>query len=216
MRYFISDLHFCHKGLNARMDKRGFGDTEQMNEYMIHRWNSRVHRNDEVIILGDFSFGTGAATNEILQRLNGRKCLIEGNHDWRFLKDSDFDCSLFKWIKPYAELKDNHRLICMCHYPIMCYNGQYRVGDDGAPRSYMLYGHVHNTVDETLVRNHQLSVMTTEHFTDADGKKFSIPCNMINCFCMFSDYVPLTLDEWIALRLKQLNVQNEINKKYSK
>ena len=25
-----------------------------------------------------------------------------------------------------------------------------------------------------------------------------IPCNMINCFCMYSDYTPLTLDEWIA------------------
>jgi hypothetical protein len=22
---------------------------------------------------------------------------------------------------------------------------------------------------------------------------------MINCFCMYSDYTPLTLDEWIAL-----------------
>jgi hypothetical protein len=26
-----------------------------------------------------------------------------------------------------------------------------------------------------------------------------IPCQMINCFCMRSDYRPLTLDEWIAL-----------------
>jgi hypothetical protein len=26
-----------------------------------------------------------------------------------------------------------------------------------------------------------------------------IPCNMINCFCMFSDYIPLTLDDWIRL-----------------
>jgi len=26
-----------------------------------------------------------------------------------------------------------------------------------------------------------------------------IPCNMINCFCKYSDYEPLTLDEWIAL-----------------
>ena len=26
-----------------------------------------------------------------------------------------------------------------------------------------------------------------------------ITCNMINCFCMFSDYIPLTLDDWIRL-----------------
>ena len=31
----------------------------------------------------------------------------------------------------------------------------------------------------------------------------SIPCQMINCFCMFSDYVPLTLDEWILLDKKR-------------
>ena len=26
---------------------------------------------------------------------------------------------------------------------------------------------------------------------------------MINCFCMFSDYVPLTLDEWIQADKKR-------------
>jgi hypothetical protein len=26
---------------------------------------------------------------------------------------------------------------------------------------------------------------------------------MINCFCMYSDYVPLTLEEWIALDEKR-------------
>lgn len=26
---------------------------------------------------------------------------------------------------------------------------------------------------------------------------------MINCFCMFSDYVPLTLDEWIEVDRKR-------------
>ena len=30
-------------------------------------------------------------------------------------------------------------------------------------------------------------------------EELPIPCNMINCFCMYSDYTPLTLDEWIAL-----------------
>ena len=30
-----------------------------------------------------------------------------------------------------------------------------------------------------------------------------IPCNMINCFCMFSDYQPMTLDEWIEIDRKR-------------
>ena len=212
MRYFISDLHFYHTGV-IRFDRRKFGDVEQMNEFMIHQWNGRIRRNDEVIILGDLSFGNGSQTNEILRRLNGRKYLIEGNHDRRFLQDTDFDHSLLKWVKPYAEIRDDHRLICLSHYPIMCYNGQYRVDEDGKPRSFMLYGHVHNTVDETLVRNYQLGVLTTKSFQSADGRKFSIPCNMVNCFCGFSNYVPLTLDEWIALRVQQLQAQDLINRR---
>ena len=30
-----------------------------------------------------------------------------------------------------------------------------------------------------------------------------IPCSMINCFCMFSDYKPLTLSEWIDVDRKR-------------
>lgn len=194
------------------MDKRTFGDVEQMNEFMIYQWNSRVRQNDEVYILGDFSFGNGEETNEILRRLKGRKYLIEGNHDYRFLSDANFDHSLFKWAKPYYELKENHKMICLCHYPIMCYNGQYRLNIDGNPKSFMVYGHVHDTMDETLVRNYQLNVLSTKRMNNGLVEQINIPCNMINCFCVFSNYVPLTLNEWHDLRLHQLNAQQETNK----
>ena len=36
-----------------------------------------------------------------------------------------------------------------------------------------------------------------------DGEKRAIPSNMINCFCMYSDYTPLTLDEWILCDRKR-------------
>lgn len=98
MRYYIADLHFYHANMNTRMDKRGFESVEAMNEYMISRWNKKVRKNDEVVILGDFSIDKGEKTNELLRRLNGRKYLIIGNHD-RFLNDKDFDRSLFKWIE---------------------------------------------------------------------------------------------------------------------
>mgnify|MGYP006967377812 CR=1 FL=1 len=43
---------------------------------------------------------------------------------------------------------------------------------------------------------------------NARGEEQSIPCNMINCFCMYSDYVPLTLDEWIELYKSGVILQN--------
>ena len=81
----------------------------------------------------------------------------------------------------------------------MCYNGQYRRDSGGIPRTYMLYGHVHNTFDEYLVNDFQNQ--TRQYLREVRGSEeaLQVPCQMINCFCMFSDYVPLTLDEWIQV-----------------
>ena len=85
----------------------------------------------------------------------------------------------------------------LSHYPVFCYNGQYKTLPDGRPATYMLYGHVHNTHDERLVdafiRQTRQTVVMSKY-----GEQH-IPCQMLNCFCMYSGYVPLTLDDWIAL-----------------
>ena len=110
-----------------------------------------MRRRDEVVILGDFCMSKdGAAVNALLNRLMGRKCLIAGNYD-RYLRNRCFDRSAFEWIENYRELNDTRRKIILSHYPIMCYNGQYRRNGEGEPKVYMLYGHVHNTFDEYIV-----------------------------------------------------------------
>ncbi len=185
MRYYISDLHFFHEALNTKMDCRGFEDTKQMNERMIEVWNRKVRKKDEVVILGDLSLGGTEETNEVLERLKGRLFLILGNHDIQVGKRG-FRQERFEWIRPYAELHDNGRKVILCHYPVFCYNGQYRRDKEGNPKTYMLYGHVHNTLDQRLVD-------TFCRMTEENG----VPCRMINCFCMYSGYEPLTLDEWI-------------------
>ena len=203
MRYYIADLHFCHEKLNTQMDKRGFSDVEAMNEYMIRQWNSKVRRGDDVVILGDFCMSPkGEVANSLLERLQGNKCLIVGNHD-KYLNDRRFKTEYFKWIRPYEELSDNKRKVILSHYPIMCYNGQYRRNGDGSPKTYMLYGHVHNTFDETLINDYVNGVRRQRRNILGSDEEVEIPCNMINCFCMFSDYVPLTLDEWIEADAKR-------------
>lgn len=200
-RYYIADQHFYHKNLNHRMDNRGFSDVEYMNQYMIAQWNSKVKKNDEVVILGDFSLGNAYETGEVLKQLNGAKFLVAGNHD-RFLSDKDFDRSLFKWVKPYAEMNDNKRKVVLSHYPIFCYNGQFKKDENGIPRTWMLHGHTHFTQDQILVEQFK---EITRNFPRAsrNSKDEPAPMQMINCFCMLSDYVPLTLDEWIELENKQ-------------
>lgn len=204
MRYYIADLHFFHRALNENMDKRGFIDVEEMNEYMIQQWNSKVRKNDEVVVLGDFSWGSLEQTNEVLDRLKGKLFLIEGNHD-RFLKDKDFDASRFEWIKQYAELNENKRKVVLSHYPIACYNGQYRRDEQGNPKTYMLHGHIHNTQDQLFLDHYQDYVQSQFHARIGDGELEHVPCQLINCFCMYSDYVPMTLDEWIEIDKERRN-----------
>lgn len=202
MRYYISDLHFYHESLLTKMDKRGFVSCDEMHEYIIGRWNAKVKPGDEVVILGDVSMERGKATSDILAQLNGKLSLIVGNHD-TYLNDRRFERSRFEWIRPYAELHDNKRKVVLSHYPVFCYNGQYRRDKEGIPKTYMLYGHVHDTRDEILVDQFIRQTRQILYQGPEDRIPRRIPCQMINCFCMFSDYTPLTLDEWIVVDEKR-------------
>lgn len=127
--------------------------------------------------------------------------MITGNHD-HFVERREFRSSRFVWIKPYEELSDNKRKVVLCHYPIICYNGQYQLNKDGIPKTYMLYGHVHDTQDQRLLEQFRETVRGTQ-VINSKGEAQYIPCNMINCFCKYSDYEPLTLDEWIECDKKR-------------
>lgn len=202
MRYYIADLHFFHEKLNQHMDKRGFEDVYQMNEYMIEQWNAKVRKNDEVVILGDFSWGKAEETKEVLDRLAGKKYFIMGNHD-HFMQSKDFDPDqYFEWVLPYKELSDNRRKVILCHYPIMCYNYQYHLDDNGNPKTYMLHGHVHSTKDQVFVDTYQ-DFVSKQTSIRPDGVERPIPCQFINCFCVYSNYQPMTLDEWIEINEKR-------------
>ena len=78
--FFTGDTHFGHRAV-IKYGKRPFADVDEMDAEMIRRWNVVVPPNGEVYHLGDVSFRKNAATLAILKRLNGRKHLLEGNHD---------------------------------------------------------------------------------------------------------------------------------------
>jgi calcineurin-like phosphoesterase family protein len=110
-----------------------------MNENIITEWNSEVSPNDLTYILGDVSFSKAAKTVSHLQRLNGRKILIVGNHDEHLLKDSAF-ISCFQSIYQYLEIKyDGHRIV-MFHFPIYAWHQAHR-------GSIHFFGHEHQNLD---------------------------------------------------------------------
>jgi calcineurin-like phosphoesterase family protein len=90
--FLVSDTHFGHKGVchftrNDGVTKlRPFDTPEEMDEFMVEAWNNRVRPNDKVYHLGDVVINRRALP--ILNRLNGDKVLIRGNHD--IFKDEDY------------------------------------------------------------------------------------------------------------------------------
>lgn len=80
MVWFTSDLHINHDNI-IKYCKRPFTSTEDMNESLIKRWNSKVSQDDIVYVVGDVFLGDPAQAAPIVQRLNGKKILILGNHD---------------------------------------------------------------------------------------------------------------------------------------
>jgi calcineurin-like phosphoesterase family protein len=79
--WFTSDNHFWHHNIINYCD-RPFNSAEEMNEEMIKRWNKKVKKGDLIYILGDFAYApNNDAYKKLLEKLNGIKILVKGNHD---------------------------------------------------------------------------------------------------------------------------------------
>lgn len=129
----------CHYGHTKLAFYRGFGSLEEMNEKLIENHNALVQKNHSVYILGDFSFYKDEMIAQVLERLNGRKFLIFGNHDYAIRKSFQLQKMFVKCLD-YYELKANGNKLCMSHYPMMAWN-RHHYG------SIMLHGHCHGSMN---------------------------------------------------------------------
>ena len=184
MNYYISDLHIAHANI-LRFDKRPFADLNEMHRKLLDNWNARVRTDDTVYILGDFIWAKDAEWPFFVEPFAGNKVLIRGNHDPK--QFSAATKRLFQDIRDYAEIKDSGRLVILCHYPIPFFRAGF------APTAYMLYGHVHDTIESDYLKKLRQAIK-------AASTGYGTPSgNFINVGCMmpYMDYTPRTLDEII-------------------
>lgn len=139
MNLYISDLHFGHKAV-IDFEHRPFSGIDEMDAVLIQLWNSRVTKNDQVYILGDFAFHNKKPYSWYLKQLRGQKHLVIGNHDKKLLKDAEA-MSYFVSVDNYLEVTDCQSRIILSHYPIAEWNNFHH-------GSYLIYGHIHNRTDE--------------------------------------------------------------------
>lgn len=134
MIYFTSDLHLGHKNIIS-LCQRPFASVEEMDETLISNWNRKVHRNDTVYILGDLMFRNEKPPEKYLRQLNGKKYLIIGNHDRKWIKKCDLSL-YFESVENLDFISDGKRQMTICHYPMMSW--------PHITRSFMVFGHIHN------------------------------------------------------------------------
>ena len=134
--FLVSDTHFGHanicKFLNEDGSKvRPWSDVNEMDEYMVDAWNKIVKPTDKVYHLGDVVINRKALS--ILDRLNGDKVLIKGNHD--IFKLGDYT-PYFRDIRSYhvTHISDKRNII-FSHIPLH---------EESLGRfKYNIHGHLH-------------------------------------------------------------------------
>lgn len=139
--WITSDLHFGHKNIMTfcpQTRARFNNDVAYMNNAMVEEWNAKVQFGDCVYILGDVAFMSGSDAGRMVNRLNGTKILIRGNHDRKTLKDATF-FNAFAEVHEYLDINyDGHKIV-MFHYPIAEWDQMHR----GALH---FHGHLHGGV----------------------------------------------------------------------
>lgn len=166
--WFYSDPHFFHHNI-IRFTNRPYKNVEEMNQDLVHRFNSKVGKEDKVIFVGDMFFFKRNKEDiqkclDIYHALNGsHKTLILGNHD-KSTHYFPFDVTV-KFLK--MTIADEEVLVNHYPYrPIDCPEMKKRPLDEG---KFLIHGHSHN--------------------------KVKVKDKMINVCCDSWDYLPVSIEE---------------------
>ncbi len=195
MNYYISDLHLFHKNVTRagkNFDDRPFDNLEEMHSTVKDKWNAKVTNGDTVYILGDLAMrGTQEDLIAFVSTLKGHKVMVKGNHD--DIKDLRYK-QLFDEICDYKEISDtldgkNVKLV-LCHYPILMWKNQHR-------GSILLYGHVHNSIEEYYFKKCLREMDNEDFFNRRDGEEVLRAYN-VGCMMPYMDYEPKSLTEIVA------------------
>lgn len=169
----ISDLHFGHDAI-AKI--RGFDDVNEYNEEVIKRFNSVTGKRTMTIIAGDLTM-ENKKYFPLLNRLNGRKIVVLGNHDLR--SDSR---ELLKYVESVAGALEYKGCI-ITHIPIHSQEAsRYRLN---------IHGHLHEETIKRMIYNP--GRVTVKELID--NRYFNISWDRL-------DGVPISFQEIIQTAIK--------------
>ena len=158
---FIADLHLSHQNMATR---RGFSSVEEHDEHIIAKWNDVVSKRDVTYILGDVTMEK-KSPYALLDKLNGRKHVVMGNHDRR----QDVE-ALLKHVDSVDGMVQ-YKGIILTHCPIHPMELDYRF-----PKN--IHGHIHDK--QVMLGGLPIEI--------PDERYICVSCERV-------DYTPRTLEE---------------------
>ena len=163
--FFIADLHLSHTNMALH---RGFATVEEHDEHIIAKWNSVVSKRDVTYILGDITMEKSAPYH-LLDRLNGVKHVVLGNHDRR----QDVK-KLLEHVDSVAGMVQ-YKGIMLTHCPIHPMELDYRF-------KHNIHGHIHEKI-VMIARDNWGEVIW-----EKDERYYCVSCERV-------DFSPKTLEE---------------------
>lgn len=145
--WVTSDTHLFHSNILKFKDSdtgnliRGekFSDVDQMNQYILDKWNSVVKPGDIVYHLGDVFMGNREDFKNLWPKFQGSKRLVVGNHDdIPFLSSGGFFKKVMMW-RTFPEFG-----LMLSHVPL--HQSSLRRGapdNPDAPVLLNVMGHIH-------------------------------------------------------------------------
>lgn len=179
--WVISDTHFGHSNIIRYCNRpwqHGCGevDVHAMNKALTSNWNACVQPDDTVVHVGDFAYGrTASPVSSYLEKLNGYKILVKGNHDHCIERMLEYGFD-----EVYTQYKLEQQKVIFNHYPpqkMLKHTYQQYAGWT------WVHGHIHNNAES-------IAEVEALRASGAFG-----PLRLFNASVEVNDYKPVLLEE---------------------
>ncbi len=149
IKAFTSDTHYGHNRIIEFCD-RPYKDLQEMEEGLIANYNSILGPDDLCIWTGDAFFCNRSRAKEIMNKLNGYKILVKGNHDMKtkHMLEMGFSMVVEQMNIMVAGVKTK-----LCHYPHLLTEHQGDKPDRYQERrpkynqsEALIHGHIHENI----------------------------------------------------------------------
>lgn len=161
MIWFTSDTHFGHDNVLEFSD-RPWRSMNAMIRDIVANINARVAPNDELYILGDYSFKmTAADASELRKKILCKKVhLVPGNHDKDWTQPAVAGTFIVE--PPICVLKVDGLKMVLSHFPLADWQSM-------SHGSWHLHGHIHSSGDGYNLMNLEQGILRYDVGIDANG-----------------------------------------------